>query len=249
MKRPISFVCVPCLALALVASACGGGSSSAAEAASSVKLQGAGASFPAPLYNKWFKEYSAGHQSVLVDYQSVGSGSGVKGVIDRTVDFGACDGLTLYVLDFKYGSGKAVKVERNTQLLCYALGALGLLETERPDLLASLESVCLAIVQPRAGGDPVRQWVIPVSDLIYWGFSTLKPTVEKISRANGGELPLTPGRHCFFCAASIESTANTRSQYAFRTLLSVFATVAFSCRSLIARFALVTTSCCRTASV
>ena len=91
MKRPLSFVCVPCLALALAVSACGGGSSSSAEAASAVTLQGAGASFPAPLYNKWFKEYSAAHQSVLVDYQSVGSGSGVKSVVDRTVDFGASD--------------------------------------------------------------------------------------------------------------------------------------------------------------
>src|SRR5215467_11910107 len=91
MKPPLSFMCVPCLALALAASGCGGGSPSAAEAASSVKLQGAGASFPAPLYNKWFKEYSAAHQNVLVDYQSVGSGSGVKSVIDRTVDFGASD--------------------------------------------------------------------------------------------------------------------------------------------------------------
>jgi phosphate transport system substrate-binding protein len=72
-----------------VLAACGGGSESAA--ATGVKLQGAGASFPAPLYNRWFKAYSAAHQNVLVDYQSVGSGSGVKSVLDRTVDFGASD--------------------------------------------------------------------------------------------------------------------------------------------------------------
>jgi len=56
-----------------------------------VKLQGAGASFPAPLYNKWFKAYSGSHLDVQVDYQSVGSGSGKKSVIDKTVDFGASD--------------------------------------------------------------------------------------------------------------------------------------------------------------
>ena len=56
-----------------------------------VKLQGAGASFPAPLYGKWFKAYSGAHQNVQVDYQSVGSGGGVKSVIDHTVDFGASD--------------------------------------------------------------------------------------------------------------------------------------------------------------
>ena len=61
------------------------------QAAESVKLQGAGASFPAPLYNKWFKSYSAAHDNVQVDYQSVGSGSGKKSVIDHTVDFGASD--------------------------------------------------------------------------------------------------------------------------------------------------------------
>jgi phosphate transport system substrate-binding protein len=56
-----------------------------------VRLQGAGASFPNPLYQKWFKTYSASHGSVQIDYQSVGSGSGVKSVIDKTVDFGASD--------------------------------------------------------------------------------------------------------------------------------------------------------------
>jgi phosphate transport system substrate-binding protein len=55
------------------------------------KLQGAGASFPAPLYQKWFKSYSAAHDGVEIDYQSIGSGGGVKSVIDKTVDFGASD--------------------------------------------------------------------------------------------------------------------------------------------------------------
>ena len=63
----------------------------AADAGAVVKLQGAGASFPAPLYTKWFKTYSSAHQNVQIDYQSVGSGSGVKSVIDKTVDFGASD--------------------------------------------------------------------------------------------------------------------------------------------------------------
>ena len=56
-----------------------------------VKLTGAGASFPAPLYIKWFKDYHAAHGKVQVDYQSVGSGSGVKNFMNKTVDFGASD--------------------------------------------------------------------------------------------------------------------------------------------------------------
>jgi phosphate transport system substrate-binding protein len=59
--------------------------------AGAVKLQGAGASFPAPLYTKWFKNFGNTRTDVMVDYQSVGSGSGVKSVIDKTVDFGASD--------------------------------------------------------------------------------------------------------------------------------------------------------------
>jgi phosphate transport system substrate-binding protein len=56
-----------------------------------VRLQGAGASFPAPLYGRWFKAYNRSHPDVQIDYQSVGSGSGVKSVIDGTVDFAASD--------------------------------------------------------------------------------------------------------------------------------------------------------------
>ena len=75
--------------VALIAlSACNTKASSTPDA---VKLQGAGASFPAPLYSKWFKQYSNDHKNVVVDYQSVGSGSGIKSVLDRTVDFGASD--------------------------------------------------------------------------------------------------------------------------------------------------------------
>ncbi len=56
-----------------------------------VSLNGAGATFPAPLYSKWAKDYHALHQNVQVDYQSVGSGAGIKNFMDRTVDFGASD--------------------------------------------------------------------------------------------------------------------------------------------------------------
>src|SRR5262250_1785195 len=86
--RRLSTCAVFSIPLALF-SACGGGSGQADS--TSVKLQGAGASFPAPLYTKWFKAYSSSHQNVIVDYQSVGSGSGVKSVVDHTVDFGASD--------------------------------------------------------------------------------------------------------------------------------------------------------------
>ena len=56
------------------------------------KLNGAGATFPYPIYSKWFSEYSASHPGVQINYQSIGSGGGIRQVTAGTVDFGASDG-------------------------------------------------------------------------------------------------------------------------------------------------------------
>jgi len=54
-------------------------------------LTGAGATFPYPIYSKWFSEYSAAHPGVQVNYQSIGSGGGIAQVTKGLVDFGASD--------------------------------------------------------------------------------------------------------------------------------------------------------------
>src|SRR5262252_1722538 len=77
------------LIVAFGLTSCGGGGTKSG--GGGVKLHGAGASFPAPLYTKWFKTYSRAHDNVQIDYQSVGSGSGVKSFMDKTVDFAASD--------------------------------------------------------------------------------------------------------------------------------------------------------------
>lgn len=56
-----------------------------------LRLQGAGATFPNPLYQKWFAEYNKAHPNVKFDYQSIGSGGGIKQISSRTVDFGGSD--------------------------------------------------------------------------------------------------------------------------------------------------------------
>jgi phosphate transport system substrate-binding protein len=56
-----------------------------------VKLQGAGASFPKPIYEKWMNEYGKANPNIRIDYQSVGSGAGQKAIISGTADFGASD--------------------------------------------------------------------------------------------------------------------------------------------------------------
>jgi phosphate transport system substrate-binding protein len=64
----------------------------AALSAGAQKINGAGASFPYPIYSKWFSEYSQQHPGVQINYQSIGSGGGIRQVTSGTVDFGASDG-------------------------------------------------------------------------------------------------------------------------------------------------------------
>jgi phosphate transport system substrate-binding protein len=64
---------------------------SAVFAADRMLITGAGATFPFPLYSKWFSDYNKQHPEVQINYQSIGSGGGIKQITERTVDFGASD--------------------------------------------------------------------------------------------------------------------------------------------------------------
>jgi len=55
-------------------------------------VNGAGATFPNPMYQKWFSEYHKAHPDIQFNYQSIGSGGGIRQVLAQTVDFGASDG-------------------------------------------------------------------------------------------------------------------------------------------------------------
>jgi phosphate transport system substrate-binding protein len=63
-----------------------------ATAAVAQNINGAGATFPYPIYSRWFSEYQAQHPQVKINYQSIGSGGGIRQVSEGTVDFGATDG-------------------------------------------------------------------------------------------------------------------------------------------------------------
>jgi phosphate transport system substrate-binding protein len=80
MKKTLLVVSL-CLAVAVVVVAQG-----------TVQLQAAGATFPAPIYTKWFDAYNKIHSNIQVNYQPVGSGGGIRQLIAKTVDFGASDG-------------------------------------------------------------------------------------------------------------------------------------------------------------
>lgn len=61
-------------------------------AAQAVQINGAGATFPYPIYSKWFSEYNKLRPDVQINYQSIGSGGGIRQITNRTVFFGATDG-------------------------------------------------------------------------------------------------------------------------------------------------------------
>jgi phosphate transport system substrate-binding protein len=81
MKNVLSLV----TASAIVAGAVG-------VAAQTIQINGAGATFPYPIYSKWFAEYNKLHPNVRINYQSIGSGGGIRQVSQETVFFGATDG-------------------------------------------------------------------------------------------------------------------------------------------------------------
>jgi phosphate transport system substrate-binding protein len=64
----------------------------AGAAAAQTTLNGAGATFPNPIYQKWFSEYHNAHPDLQINYQSIGSGGGIRQLTAGTVDFGASDG-------------------------------------------------------------------------------------------------------------------------------------------------------------
>jgi phosphate transport system substrate-binding protein len=87
------------LVAVVVTAACGGGApqqsaqtgATPASSGSAVRINGAGATFPNPIYSKWFSEYTKVHPDVEINYQSIGSGGGIRQLTAQTVFFGATD--------------------------------------------------------------------------------------------------------------------------------------------------------------
>jgi phosphate transport system substrate-binding protein len=84
------------LAALALAAACGGGGGPVrppdeADVTATGQINGAGATFPNPIYSKWFSDYGRLHPNVKINYQSIGSGGGIRQLLERTVFFGASD--------------------------------------------------------------------------------------------------------------------------------------------------------------
>ena len=110
------------------------------------------------------------------------------------------DGL-LHIIDFKYGVGVLVEAENNSQLMCYALGALDTFSG-----LYDISRVRLSIFQPRRSN--VDSWDISKEDLLKWADEVLAPTA-RLAYEGGGEFHA--GEHCRFC--KVKAVCRARADY------------------------------------
>lgn len=121
--------------------------------------------------------------------------------------FGTGDALivgdsVLHIIDFKYGRGVLVSATNNPQMMLYALGAL-----EQFDNLYDITDVRMTIFQPRRQN--VDTWTIPVSDLMDWVETVLKP---RAVLAYTGEGEFCPGDWCTFCKAAVKCRARAEQK-------------------------------------
>ena len=107
----------------------------------------------------------------------------------------------LTIVDFKYGKGISVSAKRNTQLMCYALGALGAF-----DGIYAIETIRLAIYQPRLENVSIDEF--PKDELTKWGAEVLMPRAKQ---AYAGEGEFQAGDHCRFCPAKAD--CRKRAEY------------------------------------
>src|ERR1044072_2012229 len=109
LKRSFQLVAWFSLAIFLLAAIACNNNGSGPGSDSGATLQGAGASFPSPLYQKWLSEYGKLHPNVKIEYQSIGSGGGIKQLKEQTVDFGASD-APMTDADLKSAPGEILHV-------------------------------------------------------------------------------------------------------------------------------------------
>ena len=135
-KRSFQLVAwIGVLVLGLIALACTGGGGSTG----SVSLQGAGATFPNPLYQKWLSEYGKTHANIKIDYQSIGSGGGIKQLKEQTVDFGASD-APMKDEDMKSAPGEIIHIPTVLGAVVITYNLQGINQPLRfsPDVLADI---------------------------------------------------------------------------------------------------------------
>lgn len=170
-----------------------------------------------PYYDPEMQEAAEGYRDFVMEQIAEAKKSCADPLVcvEQTLDFsrwvehgfgtGDCvivaDGV-LHIIDLKYGLGVLVKAEWNSQLMCYALGALDTFSD-----LYEFDRIKLSIYQPRR--ENVDTWEIGVAELLLWGQIVLRPSAED---AYDGTGDFQAGEHCRFC--KVKATCRARAEYA-----------------------------------
>ena len=165
-----------CLVLAIVGGRLPGepGFATALGAEDAVTLQGTGATFPAPLYQKWFTEYNKDHPNVQINYQALGSGAGIKQFQQHLVDFGASDAAMT--------DAEMAPVKGGVVLLPMTAGAI-VLAYNLPDITTDLKLSREAYVGIFLG--KITSWNDPAITKLNPGVSLPDTKITVVSRSDG----------------------------------------------------------------
>ena len=114
-------------------------STTAGAGGETIRLQGAGATFPNPLYQKWLSEYGKVNPKARIDYQSIGSGGGIQQIQSQTVDFGASD-APMSDEDLKKAPGELLHIPTvlGAVVITYNLQGVGEPLRFSPDVIADI---------------------------------------------------------------------------------------------------------------
>ena len=140
----------------------------------SVLINGAGASFPYPLYSKWFKFYAKNNPDIKINYQSIGSGGGIRQVLKGIVDFGASDAPM-----------KDLELEKSTGSILHFPTILGAVAVtyNLPEFEGPLKLDSKLIVDIFSGR--IREWNHPHLVKLNPGLKALTYPIMPIRRADG----------------------------------------------------------------
>jgi len=139
-----------------------------------ISLQGSGASFPAPLYQRWFLEYNAKNPNVQINYQAIGSSAGVKAFVEGTVNFAASDAAIK--------DQDAAKVARGVQLFPLTAGSI-VLAYNLPGGPKELKLSREAYIGIFTG--KITQWNDPIIAKANEGVKLPDTKIQVVSRADG----------------------------------------------------------------
>jgi phosphate transport system substrate-binding protein len=174
-RKAIVFLAVFTLSLSILTSfGCGNPSSGAGGSGGDLRLQGAGATFPNPLYQKWFSEYNKANPSLKFDYQSIGSGGGIKQISEKTIDFGGSDA--------PMKDDDLARVQGQILHIPTVLGAV-VITYNLPNVTTDLKLTPEAIAGIFLG--TVKKWNDPLIDSVNEGVNLPASDITVVHRSDG----------------------------------------------------------------